>query len=167
MTDLALTQLLYGTGAHANLIACVEDVSSELSGRCIENYPHSIFQTVSHMNYWMDYELRRIRGEAPAYPTHASESWPVNASPANESHWKETVALFRDLLSEFAVLAQSTPDVLARTVANAHPNQAGQASSAKDVLWQMVAHNSYHAGQIALLRRAFDAWPPKGGGDTW
>jgi uncharacterized damage-inducible protein DinB len=36
-----------------------------------------------------------------------------------------------------------------------------------DVLWQMVAHNSYHTGQIALLRRAFGFWPPPGGGDTW
>jgi hypothetical protein len=31
----------------------------------------------------------------------------------------------------------------------------------------MVAHNSYHAGQIATIRRALNAWPPKAGGDTW
>jgi uncharacterized damage-inducible protein DinB len=36
-----------------------------------------------------------------------------------------------------------------------------------DVLWQMVAHNSYHIGQVAMLRRAFGAWPPASGGDTW
>ena len=119
------------------------------------------------MNYWMNYELQRIRGEAPAYPTHAAEGWPVNASPASESEWKETVARFRNLLSEFAALAKSTPDVLARTVVHAHANQAGQASSVEAVIWQMVAHNSYHVGQIALLRRAFGAWPAKGGGDTW
>ena len=28
-------------------------------------------------------------------------------------------------------------------------------------------HNSYHAGQIALLRRQAGAWPPERGGDTW
>jgi len=167
MSDLALRQLLYGTGAHANPVACVEDVSPELSGRRIESYPHSIFQTVSHMNYWMDYELRRIRGENPAYPAHAAESWPASLAPVGESQWNETVAQFRDLLGEFAALAQSTPDVLARTAVHAHPNQAGQASSVEAVIWQMVAHNSYHAGQIALLRRVFGAWPPKGGGDTW
>lgn len=167
MSDLALTQLLYGTGSHANPLACVEDASSDLSGRRIEGYPHSIFQTVGHMNYWMNYELQRIRGEAPVYPTHAADGWPVNASPAGESEWRETVARFRNLLSEFAALAKSTPDVLAGTVVHAHANQAGQASSVEAVIWQMVAHNSYHVGQIALLRRAFGAWPPKGGGDTW
>jgi uncharacterized damage-inducible protein DinB len=31
----------------------------------------------------------------------------------------------------------------------------------------MAAHNSYHSGQIAMLLRAFGAWPPAGGGDTW
>ena len=35
------------------------------------------------------------------------------------------------------------------------------------VLWQTVAHNSYHTGQIAMLRRMLGAWPPQGGGDTW
>ena len=167
MSDLVLTQLLYGTGSHVNPLACVEDVSSDLSGRRIEGYPHSIFQTVGHMNYWMNYELQRIRGEAPAYPTHAAESWPANASPVSESEWKETIARFRNLLGEFTALAKSTPDVLARTVVHANANQAGQASSVEAVIWQMVTHNSYHVGQIALLRRAFGAWPPKGGGDTW
>ena len=27
--------------------------------------------------------------------------------------------------------------------------------------------NSYHAGQIALLRRQAGAWPPERCGDTW
>jgi uncharacterized damage-inducible protein DinB len=34
-------------------------------------------------------------------------------------------------------------------------------------VWQITAHNSYHAGQIALLRRQAGAWPPERGGDTW
>jgi uncharacterized damage-inducible protein DinB len=31
----------------------------------------------------------------------------------------------------------------------------------------MVAHTSYHTGQIAMIRRTLGAWPPRGGGDTW
>jgi uncharacterized damage-inducible protein DinB len=36
-----------------------------------------------------------------------------------------------------------------------------------DVLWQTLVHNSYHFGQIAMLRRVLGAWPPRGGGDSW
>jgi uncharacterized damage-inducible protein DinB len=32
---------------------------------------------------------------------------------------------------------------------------------------EIIAHNSYHTGQIALLRRQAGAWPPERGGDTW
>jgi len=38
--------------------------------------PHSIWQIVFHLNYWIEYDLKRIRGERPLYPGHASESWP-------------------------------------------------------------------------------------------
>ncbi|MFZ0947828.1 MAG: hypothetical protein WAN19_06795, partial [Candidatus Sulfotelmatobacter sp.] len=64
----ALTELLRGKGAHADPLACVEDLSVELGARQITGFPHSIGQLVFHMNYWMDYELRRIRGQRPAYP---------------------------------------------------------------------------------------------------
>jgi hypothetical protein len=36
------------------------------------------------MNFWMAYDLKRIRDEKPAYPTHASESWPAAAAPPSE-----------------------------------------------------------------------------------
>ena len=51
-------------------MACVEDISAALASRQVAEFPHSIAQLVFHMNYWMDYELRRIRGERPRYPEH-------------------------------------------------------------------------------------------------
>ena len=42
MPDPILVELLYGKYAHANSLACVEDVSFELAGRRAENLPHSI-----------------------------------------------------------------------------------------------------------------------------
>jgi uncharacterized damage-inducible protein DinB len=167
MSENTLIELLYGKGAHANPVACIEDVSCELAGRRTDNFPHSIWQLVSHVNYWMDYELRRIREEKPVYPGHAAESWPSEAAPANEGEWKKTIAHFKELLAQLAALAESTPDVLAREVPATHPDHAKHSSSLLAVLWQTLVHNSYHLGQLAMLRRAFGAWPPKGGGDSW
>jgi uncharacterized damage-inducible protein DinB len=167
MPERALIELLYGKGAHANPVACIEDVALGLSGRRVEGFPHSIWQLVSHMNYWMDYEVRRIRGKAPKYPDHATGSWPTNAAPSGEDEWKKAISESRGLLGKLAALAGSSPEELARPIAATHPEHAKQGSTLRDVLWQTLAHNSYHIGQIATLRRCLGAWPPRGGGDTW
>src|SRR5215472_7727760 len=84
MTERALIELLYGSGAHANTLACVEDLPLEFVGRRADNFPHSIWQLVNHMNFWMANELKRIGNEKPVYPAHASESWPTNGAPSSE-----------------------------------------------------------------------------------
>ncbi|MGH9493839.1 MAG: hypothetical protein ACRD3B_02480 [Candidatus Sulfotelmatobacter sp.] len=71
-----LTELLHGKGAHADPIACIEDISADFANRRVENFPHTIADLVFHMNYWMAYELRRIHGEKTQYPEHNSESFP-------------------------------------------------------------------------------------------
>jgi uncharacterized damage-inducible protein DinB len=167
MPSRALTELLHGKGAHADPIACVEDLSAELAARRVEGFPHSIGQLVFHMNYWMDYELRRVRCEKPAYPEHNAESFPPSPSPVDTPDWNRLRARFASLLAEFAALAKSSPEENQRQIETVHEGDKRVAGSLEAVLWQMVAHNSYHTGQIAMIRRALGAWPPRGGGDTW
>ncbi|MFZ0277809.1 MAG: DinB family protein [Candidatus Sulfotelmatobacter sp.] len=166
MSSRALTELFRGKGAHADPVACVEDLPAEVAGRTVTGFPHSIGQLVFHMNYWMDYELRRIRGERPAYPEHSSESFPPAAS-ADAQDWDRLRKRFAGLLAEFAVLAKSTPQEMQRQIETVHDGDAKLAGTLEAVLWQMVAHNSYHTGQIAMMRRVLGVWPPRGGGDTW
>jgi uncharacterized damage-inducible protein DinB len=167
MSERTLIELLHGKGAHANPIACVEDLSADLAGRTIDGFPHSIWQLLSHMNYWMDYEIKRIGNEAPPYPEHAAGSWLPGAAPSSETHWTGAVSRFRDLIDTLAGIAESDPQALSREVKAAHPQQAQHSSSMRAVLWQTMAHNTYHVGQVAMLRRCLGAWPPRAGGDTW
>jgi uncharacterized damage-inducible protein DinB len=167
MFESTLTELLYGKGAHANPIACVEDLPAIVASRTIDGFPHSIWQLLNHMNYWMDYELHRIAGACPTYPEHASGSWLPNSPAPTDADWTQAVARFRDLITRLAELAKSGTQSLSRGVPAANPQQAQQRSTVGAILWQTAAHNSYHAGQIAVLRRCLNAWPPKSGGDTW
>jgi uncharacterized damage-inducible protein DinB len=167
MSRRALTELLRGKGAHADPVACVEDVSAELASRQVAGFPHSIGQLVFHMNYWMEYELRRIRGERPAYPEHSTESFPVASVPGDVGEWDRLRTQFAELLGEFAALVTSSPQELQREIESVHVGDKKIAGTLEAVLWQMVAHNSYHLGQIAMVRRALGAWPPRGGGDSW
>jgi uncharacterized damage-inducible protein DinB len=172
MGDTTLRELAYGKGAHVDPVACVEDISAELAARTVAGYPHSIWQIVEHMNYWMDYELARIAGENPHYPDKAIESWPEHPSPAADTRaadrqWQATTRRFTDLLAQLARLAESDAATLERKIQNAGSPQSPHESTVHAMLWQITAHNSYHAGQIALLRRQSGAWPPERGGDTW
>jgi len=161
----ALTELLRGKGAHADPIACVEDVTAEQAQGRIPGFPHSIADLVFHMNYWMNYELKRIQGEKPKYPEHNAESFP--STPQDWDKLKRDLAWF---LQEFAKLAQSLQQELNREIESspaALEQQSSRLNSLDAILWQMAAHNSYHTGQIATIRQALKAWPPKAGGDTW
>jgi uncharacterized damage-inducible protein DinB len=119
------------------------------------------------MNYWMDYEVRRIRGERPAYPEHSSESFPPAPSPVDTRDWDRLRKRLAALLADFTALAKSSPAEMQRQIETVHEGDTKLAGTLEAVLWQMVAHNSYHTGQIAMIRRALDVWPPRGGGDTW
>ena len=167
MPEQTLIELVYGKSAHANPIACVEDLSADLAGRTIAGFPHSIWQLLNHMNYWMHYEIQRIASQPPPYPEHAAGSWLPDSALAGESEWSAAVARLRDLLGSLAEMARSTPQELSREVPAAHALQAQYSSSVRAILWQTAAHNSYHVGQIAMLRQCLGAWPPRGGGDTW
>jgi uncharacterized damage-inducible protein DinB len=167
MFETTLTELLYGKGAHANPIACIEGLPANLASRTIDGFPHSIWQIVNHMNYWMNYELHRIAGAPPEYPEHAAASWLPDSAPPAESDWAQAVAQCRDLLAKSAELANSGTQSLLREIPAAHSQQSRVSSTVGAILWQIVAHNSYHTGQIATLRRCANAWPPEAGGDTW
>jgi uncharacterized damage-inducible protein DinB len=159
-----LTQLLRGRGAHADPLACIEDLTPEVAVRQVDGFPHSIFALVYHINYWMDYELRRVNGKKPAYPEHAAASWP---SQAETGEWPTVAKRCRQLLDRYAALAKSPSEEMQRNIEATYPGHLNLASSLSAVLWQIVAHNSYHVGQIVMLRQALGVWPPPQGGDTW
>ncbi len=158
MGDTALRELVYGKGAHVDPVACIEDISAELAARTVAGYPHSIWQIVEHMSYWMNYELANIAGENPYYPVKAIESWPEHPNPASDNRlaqeqWRAATQRFIGCLARLARLAESNEEVLERKIHNAGPPQSPRESTVRAMLWQIAAHNSYHAGQIALLRR--------------
>ena len=165
MGNNTLRDLVYGKGAHVDTVACVEDIGAALATRTVTGYPHSIWQIVEHMSYWMNYEVHRIAGERPSYPDHAIESWPAHPYPAGEEQWQKTRQRFVDLLARLGSLAESDEATMKKAIPADHP--ASKPSTVGAALLQITAHNSYHVGQVAMLRRQFDAWPPRRGGDSW
>ena len=167
MSQSVQLELLHGRGAHTDPSACIVDLSADQAAKSIAGFPHTIAQLVFHMNYWMDYELRRIRGQRRPYPQHSAESFPPSPFAVDEEEWSRLKENFAALLSNFAELSKSPPEELNRQIESAHPGDTKLAGTLEAVIWQMVAHNSYHTGQVVVIRRAQGAWPPPTGSDAW
>ena len=157
----ALVDLIRGKGAHIDPVKAVEDLPWEMAGRRVGHLPHTIWQQLGHLNYWIDFELKKIEGQHPKVPERAEMSWPAADGPADETGWALEVALLRTNLSQLATLGEAKASTLARIV----DGRTGM--TVESALWLLVAHNSYHVGQIVHLRQALGAWPAADGGLSW
>lgn len=159
-------ELIEGRGAHADPLACVEDLRAQLAVRKPSGFEHSVLEIVAHVNYWMEYDLKRMRGVPELYPIHAAESW-LSAQQVRNAKWPEEVERFRKLLQQLRAICRSD---LTNWLTESRAMCAGHeqnASSLGALIFQSITHNSYHVGQIVDVRRALGAWPPVKGGDTW
>jgi uncharacterized damage-inducible protein DinB len=155
---LAATRLqaFTGRGAHVLVLDALDGMPWELAGCKPEGAPHSVFEIVNHLVYWQDFSIAWIDGKRLATPEHAAESWPGEVAPEGESQWFERVAEFK---RGFAALEER--------IASLDPFDECGPKTVLEIIQLISSHNSYHIGQISLLRRMVDAWPPPGGGATW
>jgi uncharacterized damage-inducible protein DinB len=104
---------------------------------------HSIAEIVRHIAFWKGVARERLTG-AVVLPSD-EESWP--AAPAG---WEESVSLLERRHAELVqAVAGLTDDRLADTAAGRDRNY-----TAYVLLHGVVQHDLYHAGQIALLKKA-------------
>lgn len=159
-------ELIEGRGAHADPTACVEDLSATLAARKPVGSEHSVAELLAHINYWMDYDMKRMRGTPDPYPEHAAASWPEFAK-LSDAEWKQILDRFRELLRQLEAVCRSDAAAWTKQAPAAHPSHERNISTVGGMIFQLIAHNSYHVGQIVDVRHAIGAWPPRGGGDTW
>ena len=152
----SLEQALSGKSAHALTAEVFDGLDWEQAGARPEGAPYSVFQLLNHLVYWQEFGLRWLDGEPPEVPEHAAESWPGEVAPAGQGEWEEAIERFKTGRAEYERRAGEA-DLFV---------QLGP-KSALEVIQLVASHNSYHAGQVAVLRRMLGAWPPPGGGVTW
>jgi uncharacterized damage-inducible protein DinB len=153
-----LAKGLEGKGAHALSSGSLQGLDWKAAGQKPAGSPHSIFMIVNHTVYWQEFLLARLRGENPTVPAHAADSWPGAEAPETEADWEEAVTQFQEGLK--LALAEAEKDPEGEVV-----SRPGVARA--ELIDQIANHNTYHLGQVALLRRMLASWPPPCGGDTW
>ncbi|MCL5045332.1 MAG: DinB family protein [Actinobacteria bacterium] len=158
---VALNLVLIGKGAHVGPHCALDELDWGLAGREVPHAPSTIWQTLQHLIYWQELILAALRGRDVTWPEHAAEGWSFPSGPPSEEAWATGVR-------QFLVGLKAAQDVSIDPGVNleeALPSwEKGNGYTALQVL---ASHNSYHLGQIVLLRRILGAWPPPSGGDTW
>jgi uncharacterized damage-inducible protein DinB len=106
---------------------------------------HTIAEIVLHLAYWKAAARERMAG-ARVLPSH-DEQWPA-AGEGGESAWQDALSLL-----------ETRHQALMEALAQLHDEQLSNPIAGKDydvyvLLHGILQHELYHAGQIALLKRA-------------
>ena len=110
---------------------------------------HSIWELVLHLASDYDLVLRRLAGDGRQLT--AVEDWPACPAPTEEN-WRQTVQELTRLNGTLRQAVRDFPQYrLDAPLVSASPH------SAYTQFIGVTQHNLYHAGQIALLRRALSA----------
>lgn len=110
---------------------------------------HSIWELVLHLRSDYDLVLRRLAGDGRQLT--AAEDWPACPAPTEEN-WQQTVQELELLNGKLRRAVRDFPDerlddpLVAEVPYTAYTQFIG-----------VTQHNLYHAGQIALLKRAMAA----------
>lgn len=152
MSELAdiigeLKEIHNGNAWHGpSLLEALADLSPEQAAARPLAEAHSIWEIVAHITGWENVFRRRLEGQ------HATEPEAGDFPPSkevSEEAWSKALA---ELDSEHERLLQviaELPD------ASLDMPVAGRDYSVRFQLRAVVRHHVYHAGQIALLRKAF------------
>ena len=131
----------YGPSLRSLLV----DVDAPLAAARPVPGAHSIWEIVRHLSVWTMAVRRRLGGEPVDYAGDAD--WPPVAS-RDPSAWLATLDVLEQAHGAVVGFVTAMPaDALADLV-------PGQRYTAAAMLHGLVQHTVYHAGQIALLKRA-------------
>jgi DinB superfamily len=147
-----LLDLLRGRNAHADFDTTVADLPSRLRGVKPPGAAHTAWQLLEHMRIaqWDILEFSRdIKHKSPAWP---EGYWPKTEAPPSAASWNNSLRSFRaDLKAMAKLVADKKTDLFAPI-----PHGTGQTILREALL--IADHNSYHLGQMVLLRRLLGTW---------
>ena len=147
-----LVNLLTVGNAHATFDDAVKDMPAELRGKTPKGAGHSPWELLEHLRLaqWDILEFsRNAKHESPKWP---EGYWPNTKAPADGKAWDKSVRAFRKDLKEMCELVKDEKTDLFAKI----PHGNGQTVLREALL--TADHNSYHVGQLVLVRRMLGAW---------
>jgi DinB superfamily len=146
-------KLLDGHEAHADWKQALAGLPAKLRGVRPDGAPHSIWDLIEHMRIAQWDILEFSRNGEHVSPDWPSGYWPASGKTPSDRDWKSCLRKFAaDAAAMKKLVARSKTDLTAKI-----PHGTGQTVLREALL--LADHNSYHVGQIVLVRRLLGDWP--------
>ena len=128
------------------LAQTLADVDAATASRRPSSGAHTIWEIALHAGAWIDVARRRLAGE-PVGELAPESDWAAPADGSEEA-WRATLAALEEAHDSLhAAVLELADDRLEDPVAGSDPTIRG-------LLLGVLQHNVYHAGQIAILKKA-------------
>jgi uncharacterized damage-inducible protein DinB len=147
-----LVELIRGGSAHAAVNSALADFPADKRGVKPDGAPYNAWQLLWHMDFTLHDLLEFCTKPKYLAPKWPDEYWPDDDLPPTEEAWETTLRAFHADLDAFEKMIMDPAQNLYATI----PWGDGQTVLREILL--AADHNSYHLGQIVLLRKLLDAW---------
>jgi hypothetical protein len=113
---------------------------------------HSIWELVRHMTAWTDEVSHRLAGGPAGVPTMGD--WPAPSGSDADAWRRDVERLFEAHRALVDALSRFDPNALAAPINDPRNRALGTGVTREVMLHGLAQHHAYHAGQIALLKKA-------------
>jgi uncharacterized damage-inducible protein DinB len=115
---------------------------------------HTIWELVLHITAWEGEVLRRLQTGSMAMPEEGD--W-QEVHDGSETAWKAALKRLADVHAALEQeIMRTTDDRLETTLGAPRVRETGAGVSVYVLLHGIIQHSIYHAGQIALLKKALE-----------
>ncbi|SEA85109.1 DinB family protein [Pedobacter hartonius] len=147
-----LVSLIEAGNAHASFEQSVAEVSIDLITVVPEHLPYSIWQMTEHMRIAQWDIVEFCLGSDHPLLKWPDDYWPAAGEEIGKDKWEITLESIRKDRERFIDLLKDEKNDLY------HPFAHGEGQSLFREAVVIADHNSYHIGQLVLLRRLLGDW---------
>jgi len=147
-----LIWLLEGGHAHAKFEEVVAGIPPDRAGMRPEGASHSAWEILEHMRIAQNDILRFSLSADYVSPDWPEGYWPADPAPQHKDGWSQSVRDFQKDLAEFVSVIRDP----AKDLDKKFPWGSGQSLLREALL--IADHNSYHLGELVLVRRLLGIW---------
>lgn len=142
------------SGAHVSLFEALEGLTWQQAGSWENEFPYTIWQLAEHIRITQYDILEFSRNEAYQSPPWPAGYWPEDKQPLNEEKWTQTIIQIKRDQEEFSKF------IIQHEVQLLEPFDYGTGQSLFLEALLIIDHTAYHTGQIILIRKLKNLWPP-------
>lgn len=133
------------------LMRILDDITADEAAAHPISKAHSIHEIVLHIAAWKGAVIQRLKGKKAELP--AEGDWP--ATDPGEESWPQALKLLRERHNELIKLTATLEDEdLRRMIGEQRDPATGSGVNVYYTLHGIIQHDVYHAGQIAILKKA-------------